>query len=213
MSLFSNMSAKVKEVSVYKALGLLSIPAAILLTGAVITSSSASFSGVTENGPQSWTASTVALTDNLASAMFSADNISPGYTETHCITVSSSATVPTALKMYTSAVSATGPEGAPLLSSNLNVSVMEGSGGVNTEGQPGGCEGFVPEAGQTETPTFAGTLASFANNASFENGVGNFTLPAGGTRQYQITVDLPSDASNDLQGTTAGATFMWEAQG
>lgn len=213
MSIFSGLRAKAQNISPYKALGMLTIPAAIALTGVVVVSSSASFSGVTENGPQSWTASTVSLTNNLASAMFSTDNISPGYTETHCITVASTATVPTQLKMYTSAVSATGPEGAPLLSSNLNVEVMEGSGGVNTEGPAGGCSGFIPADGQTVSPTFSGTLASFASNASFETGVGNFALPAEGTRQYQVTVALPEDAPNTLQGTMAGANFIWEAQG
>jgi hypothetical protein len=213
MSVFGGISAKVKNVSAYKALGLLTIPAAIVLTGVVVASSSASFSGVTNNGPQSWSAGTVALTNNEGSALFSANNITPGYSETHCITVSSTASVPTQLKMYTSAVSATGPVDAPLLSANLDVKVMEGSGGVNTPGQAGGCAGFIPDTGQVEAPTFTGTLASFANNTSFDTGVGNFALPAGGSRQYQVTVNLPASAPNSLQGTTAGATFMWEAQG
>lgn len=213
MSLLAKLSIKLKEVSIYKALGLLTVPAAIVLTGVVVTGSSAAFSGATTNGPESWSAGTVALTNNHAAALFSTTDITPGYTETHCITVNSTATVPTNLKMYTSAVSSTGPVGAPLLSSNLTVKVMEGTGGINTDGPKGGCTDFVPATGQSATPTFNGTLAAFANNASYDNGVGNFALPAGGSRQYQITVALPASAPNTLQGTVAGATFIWEAQG
>lgn len=213
MSLISKLGIKLKEISIYKALGLLTVPAAIVLTGALVTGASASFSGVTNNGPQQWSAGTVALTNNHAAALFSTTNITPGYTETHCITVTSTATVPTQLKMYTSAVSSTGPVGAPLLSSHLTVQVMEGSGGTNTDGPTGGCTGFVPAAGQSTAPTFNGTLATFATNSSYANGVGNFVLPAGGSRQYQITVALPNSTPNTLQGTTAGATFIWEAQG
>lgn len=213
MSLLTTLGTKLKAVSIYKALAVLSVPAAVVLTGAAVTISSASFSGVTNNGPQQWSAGTVALTNNHAAALFSSTNITPGYTETHCITVNSTATVPTQLKMYTSAVSSTGPVGAPLLSSHLTVQVMEGSGGTNSDGPTGGCTGFVPAPGQSATPTFNGTLAAFASNSSYATGVGNFALPAGGSRQYQITVALPSSTPNTLQGTTAGATFIWEAQG
>lgn len=213
MSPLSNLGTKLKEVSIYKALGLLTVPAAIVLTGVLVTGASASFSGVTNNGPQSWSAGTVSLTNNHASALFSADKITPGYSETHCITVASTATVPTQLKMYTSAVSSTGPVGAPLLSSHLTVEVLEGSGGTNTDGPNGGCAGFVPAPGQATAPTFTGTLAAFGSKTSFANGVGNFALSAGGSRQYQVKVALPADAPNTLQGTVAGATFVWEAQG
>lgn len=213
MSILSTITAKIKAVSVYQALGLLTIPAAIAFSGMAVASSSAAFSGVTSGAPQSWTSGTVALTNNHAAALFSTPNITPGYSETHCLTINSTATVPTQLKMYTSAVSSTGPSGAPLLSSHLNVQVLEGSGGVNTAGVLGGCAGFVPAVGQNVTPTFNGSLASFANISSFANGVGNFALPAGGSRQYQITVSLPASAPNTLQSTVAGATFIWEAQG
>jgi hypothetical protein len=213
LSLFANLGTKLKAISIYKVLGLIAVPAAVVLTGVAVTISSAAFSGVTSNGPQQWSAGTVALTNNHAAALFGTTNITPGYTETHCITVNSTATVPTQLKMYTSAVSSTGPVGAPLLSSHLTVQVMEGSGGTNTDGPTGGCTGFVPATGQSDTPSFTGTLAVFASNSSYANGVGNFALPAGGSRQYQITVALPSSTPNTLQGTTAGATFIWEAQG
>lgn len=205
---------KLKTVSLFKILGASSIPVAIVVSGLMVwNGSTAAFNGVTSNGPESWTAGSVSLTNNHAAALFSAANITPGYTETHCITVNSTATVPTQLKMYTAAVTSSGPVSAPLLSSYLNVQVMEGSGGTNSDGTPGGCTGFVPAAGQTTTPTFNGNLATFANSNSFANGVGNFALPAGGSRQYQITVTLPSNTPNTLQSTLAGATFVWEAQG
>jgi hypothetical protein len=203
--------SKLSEISMYKVLGALSVPAAIVISGALVwNGSTAAFSGTTSNGPESWEAGEVALSNNHGSALFSASEIIPGYSDTKCITVTSDATVPTELKMYTSAVSATGPAGAPLLSSHLNVEVVEGSGGKNTEA---GCVDFIPATGQAVSPSFVGTLASFANKSSFANGVGDYTLPAGGSRQYQVSVTLPEDAPNTLQGTVAGATFMWEAQG
>lgn len=204
-----------KSISAVKLLGALSIPAAIVISGAFVwNGSTAAFSATTSNANDSWRAGTVALTNNHGSALFASENITPGYTETHCITVSSTATVPTTLKMYTSAVSSSEtPVGTPTLASSLNVEVLEGANGTNTDGQQGGCTGFIPSEGQTTAPTFRGNLATFANNNSFANGVGNYTLPAGGNRQYQITVSLPKTAPNTLQGSTAGATFVWEAQG
>lgn len=212
MSLLTKLGTKVKTIFTFKVLSVLSIPVALIISGLYVGSATAAFSGSTSNAADSWTAGTVALTNNHGTALFQATNIIPGYTETHCLTVSSTATVPTTLKMYTSAVSSTGPAGAPLLSSYLTVQVLEGSGGTNIDGQGGGCTGFVPAAGQATTPSFNGTLATFANHTSFANGVGNFALPAGGSRQYQITVTLPSSTPNTLQGTAAGATFVWEAQ-
>ena len=208
MSLLSS----VRKVLKPKVIAAVVVPsAAFLISGALVFGgSTAAFSGTTSNAGNSWSAGTVALTDNHASALFSANGITPGYSETHCVTVTSTATVPTVLKMYTSAVTSTGTP--TTLAANLNVQVQEGSGGTNTDGQTGGCTGFVPAAGQASTPDFSGTLAAFAGASSYASGVGSFNLPAAGSRQYQITVSLPSGVSNALQGTTAGATFQWEAQ-
>lgn len=201
----------VSKILTFKVAAVLSFPVALLLGGVmVLQGSTAAFSGVTSNGPESWDAGTVALSNNHASALFSSANITPGYSETHCITISSTANVPSTLKMYTSAVSSTG---TPTLSSFLNVEVQEGSGGTNTDGQSGGCAGFVPDSGQTSNPTFQGSLASMANKDSFANAVGNHSLAAAGSHQYKVTVTLPTSAPNSLQGTTAGATFIWETQG
>ena len=200
-----------KKLLSFKVLAVLSFPVALLISGGmVLQGSTAAFSGVTNGGPEAWDAGKVTLTNNHASALFAAGTITPGYSETHCITITSTANVASTLKMYTSAVSSTG---TPTLSSFLNVQVVEGSGGTNTDGANGGCAGFVPDSGQNTNPTFSGTLASFANNNSYSTGVGNRSLAAGGSQQYKITVSLPSSAPNSLQGTTAGATFVWETQG
>lgn len=203
-----------KNISIFKILGVLAVPVSVVISGLFVwAGSTAAFSGSTTNENNSWTAGTVALTNNHGKALFAAANIIPGYTETHCITVTSTASVPTTLKMYTTAVTSAGtPAGTPSLASSLNVEVLEGSNGTNSDGQGGGCAGFVPATGQSASPTFSGTLAAFANSSSYVEGVGNYNLPAGGSRQYQITVSLPRTSPNSLQGATAGATFVWEAQ-
>jgi hypothetical protein len=200
MSVISNL----KALSAAKVIGALSIPAAVVVSGMLVMGgSSAAFSGETSNEGNSWTAGTVALENDRGTAMFAANGISPNYTETHCITVSSTSTIPTTLKMYTADVTSTGVP--TTLAENLDVQVTRGAGSTDAD-----CTGFAP-AGAAD---FNGKLAAFGTaNSDFSNGVGSHTLAAGGSSQYKITVSLPEGAPNTLQGTTAGASFVWEAQG
>jgi hypothetical protein len=104
--------------------------------------------------------------------------------------------------MYTADVSSTG---VPVtLAEHLVVQVTEGSGAADSS-----CTGFVP-AGQA---SFDGTLSVFGTVNNYANGVGAYKLAAGATNQYKVTVSLPDGAPNSLQGSTAAAKFVWEAQG
>ncbi len=63
----------------------------------------------------------------------------------------------------------------------------------------------------------AGKLEGFASYTSWSNGIsGQFSTSTTSTsttsRIYRITAGLPSDAPDSMQGSTAGITFVWEAQ-
>lgn len=190
--------------TVAKVAGFAAVPAAVVVAGLlVMNGSSAAFTGSTTNEGNSWTAGTIALNDDRAAALFTSAGITPGYSETHCITVNSTSDVPANLKMFTESVTSTGTP--TTMAQNIDVQVVRGTGSTDAA-----CTGFTANAGGAD---FAGKLSAFAGNTNYSTGVGAHQIAAGGSSQYKVTVSLPSDAPNSLQGTTAGAKFVWEAQG
>lgn len=198
-----SLSTKFKSLSASKIIGALSIPVAIVISGFLVWgASTAAFSGTTTNDGSTWTAGSISLKNDRATALFNSMKITPGFTETHCITISSTSDVSSTLKMYTADVSSTG---VPVtLAEHLVVQVTEGSSAADSS-----CNGFIP-AGQA---SFDGTLSAFSTVNNYANGVGAYKLAAGATNQYKVTVSLPDGAPNSLQGSTAAAKFVWEAQG
>ncbi|BDI22860.1 CalY family protein [Herbiconiux sp. L3-i23] len=184
------------------------IPAALLLSGATIAQASYSaFSATTSNTGNSWTAGTVALADDDSStALFTtanASNLKPGSTGVKCIAVSSSGTLPAAVKLYGTNAATTNA-----LSSSINLSIVQGTGGGF-----GSCSGFAPLA--SGSSLFSGTLANFATTyTGYSNGLGNWapTGAATETRTYQITYTVDAAAPNTTQGGTAALGFTWESQ-
>lgn len=186
-----------------KIAGFASVPAAVVIAGLlVMNGSSAAFTASTANEGNSWTAGTVSLTNDRATALFTSEGITPGFSETHCITVNSTSDVPTNVKMFTADVSGTGTP--TTMAQNIDVEVVQGSGSTDAD-----CTGFTPAG----AAAFTGKLSAFAANSNYSTGIGVSPLAAGGSTQYKVTVSLPAEAPNSLQGTTAGAKFMWEAQG
>jgi hypothetical protein len=184
-------------------MGALSLPIAVVISGLLVWgASTAAFSGTTTNDGSTWTAGSISLKNDRATALFNSTKITPGFTETHCITISSTSDVPSTLKMYTSDVSSTG---VPVtLAEHLLVQVTEGSGAADAS-----CTGFFA-AGPS---SFDGTLSAFSAVNNYANGVGAYQIAPGATNQYKVTVSLPDGAPNSLQSTTATAKFVWEAQG
>ena len=82
-------------------LGYAAVPAALLLSGAMVfQSSQAAFTASTSNGPESWSAGTVALTDDDAtSVIVSATNLRPGSTVTKCINITYSGSLATQVRL------------------------------------------------------------------------------------------------------------------
>jgi hypothetical protein len=191
-----SLLGKVSSVALMKfAMG----SAAFALAGAmVIPASSQAFSGWTGNDSNTWTAGTVALTDNRASASFAATGVVPGYSENHCITVTSESDIATVLSFYASQTS-----NVNNLADNLIVKVETGAGATDTAVS---CAGFVSsevlhDGTMTALSTAHGTAGTAVDIAA--------PLAANGSQQFRITASLPSNAPNSLQGGAAGMDFNW----
>jgi hypothetical protein len=181
------------------------IPLALFASGAVVaTASYSAFSATTSNPTNNWAVGTVALSDDDANtAMFNASSLKPGSTGTRCIAVTSSGSLPSAVKLY-----GTNPATTNALSSSINLSVVQGTGGTF-----GSCTGFTPLA--TGSSVYSGTLAAFGSTAtSFATGLGSWapTGEAAETRVFQFTYTVDPAAPNSTQGGTAAIGFTWEAQ-
>ena len=184
------------------------VPVALLASGAlVLQGSSAAFSATTANPGNTWAAGQVTLTDDdggtsptTGTAMFTASKLKPGSTGTKCIVVTSTSDVAAGLKVYSTGVTTTNA-----LSTHLNLTVEQGTGGTF-----GSCTGFT-----SASTAFTGTLAGFGTAATgFANGVGATALTGTPpeTRSYRFTYTLDAAAPNTVQNGTAAATFVWEAQ-
>jgi hypothetical protein len=181
------------------------LPVAIAASGFLVSQASyAAFSANTNNAANNWTSGTVALADDdSGAAMFNATNLKPGSQGSKCITVTSSGTLPSVVRLY-GAGSAT----TKALNTYLDVTITAGNGGSF-----GSCTGFTPLGSGANV--FTGTLAAFAAQASdYATGLGNWATTGGAneTRSYKIDYTLSSSAPNTAQGGSASIGFTWEAQ-
>ena len=206
MALIGAPSRTVRRVA-----GLATVPVALLGAGAlVLQGSNAAYSGTTSNPSNSWATGSVTLTDDdggtspsTGTAMFTATGLVPGSTGSKCIQVTSNSTVPTTLKLYGTAVTATNN-----LDASLKLKIEQGTGATFAS-----CSGFTPAA--TNPTVLDGTLAAFKATATdFGSGLGPVVLAAGTgvTRSYRFTYTVDPSAPNSTQGSSAAATFVWEAQ-
>jgi hypothetical protein len=188
---------------------LVAIPAALAVSGLVVAQSSYSaYSATTVNPTSNWATGTVALTDDDANtAAFTASNLKPGSTGSRCIVVSSTGSLPSAVKLYGTSAATT-----KALASSINLNVTQGTGGSF-----GSCAGYTPLT--TGSSVYTGTLADFGSSATnFSTGVGSWNtagVATGGaaeTRTYQLTYSVRTETTNDTQGGTAAMGFTWEAQ-
>jgi hypothetical protein len=162
--------------------------------------SKAAFNSSTSNAANSWTAGTVALSDDDSSAaMFSATGLVPGSTATKCISVTYGGDVTSSVKLYGAS-----PTTTNALSSWLDMTIEIGAGGSF-----GSCTAFTPAS-----TIFTGTLNTFgATKTAFGSGLGTWAPTASGqTKEYRFTWTLNSAAPNSVMGGTAGISFVWESQ-
>ena len=182
---------------------LIGVPVALVASGAIVsTASYSAFSATTQNPTSNWTAGSVALTDDDGgSALFSATNLKPGSTGEKCITVTSTGSLPSTVKLYGTNASAT-----KALDANMTLVVEQGTGGGF-----GSCTGFTPAT--TSGTLYSGLLSNFTA-ANFASGLGTWapTGTASESRVYRFTYTVSSTAPNSVQGGTAALGFTWEAQ-
>jgi hypothetical protein len=175
------------------------IGALAVTAGLVWQSAYAAFTETTPSFPLTWSTGTVAIADDDTGAvLFSATGLRPGATQTRCITVTSTGSAPSVVRLY-----GTGRTSSKSLSSYLTLVVSAGTGGSSAS-----CVGFVPTA-----TVYRGTLAGFPT--SYAAGLGSWTTAgntAGETTTYQITYGLAASAPVSAQGGTAAVAFTWEAQ-
>lgn len=166
-------------------------------SGVMWQASSAAFTGTTSNGANSWAAGTVSLTDDDSNGLlFSATNLKPGSTGVKCITVTYGGSSAAAVKLYGSAVTGT-------LGQYLNMVIEEGDGGTFAD-----CTGFA-----SPSTVYSGTLSNFGTTRTgFASGVGAFAPTAATQKKtYRFTYTVDPATPNAAQGTSANATFVWEA--
>jgi len=173
--------------------------------GLVWQASYSAFSATTTNPTSNWASGTVALSDDDSNtALFTASNLKPGSTGTKCIAVTSNGSLASTVKLY-----GTGAATTNALSSSINLTITQGTGGTFANN----CSGFTPLG--TGSSVFSGTLAGFATGSTgFANGLGTWapTGTAPETRVFQLVYTLDTNAPNGTQGGTAALGFTWEAQ-
>ena len=169
----------------------------VAITALVVTTSSAAFTASTDNTGNSWTAGTLALSDDDdGTAMFATTAMRPGATTENCIAVTYNGTIAGGVPVTLHAATPT-PDLAPY----LDLTVERGTGGGF-----GTCTGFSP----TET-AYTGTVAGFA--AAHSNtgpGAGTWSPAPGGTATYRFEATLRSEDA--AQGLSAAAVFTWKMQ-
>jgi len=186
---------------------LAALPVGMVVSALIVAQASYSaFSATTVNPTNNWAAGTVALSDDdSATAMFTVTGLRPGSTGTRCIAVTSTGTVPSAVRLYTSAASFSQTNG---LADAMTLTVTQGTGGSF-----GSCTGYSPLG--VGGSLYSGSLTGFSTTAtSYATGLGTWapTGAASETRVFQFTYTLPTTAPNGTQAGTAAIGFTWEAQ-
>lgn len=195
----------------YKGLTLMTAPVAVVIAAGSIMGASAALSANTDNAGNSWaTASTQLSLDNSnsTSALFTAVDMAAGYTETHCITITNTSPIPATIKAW-----GTNPQGSTVLSDELALNVVTGTGGVE-DGLTGAgdhCAGFIADA---VPAVYSGALTNYAQ-PDYSTGFGSKVLAVGESVQYQVTTSLPQNADvfGALSELSTGMDFRWEVQG
>jgi hypothetical protein len=187
------------------AASLVAVPAAIAVSGLVVSQASYSaYSATTVNPTNNWATGTVALADDdTNTAAFTATNLKPGSTGTKCLAVTSSGSLASTVKLY-----ATNPASTKNLAANIDVTISQGTGGSF-----GSCAGFTKLPAGADL--YAGTLDQLGTSATgFTTGLGDWA-PTGKndeTRVYQITYTVNPKAPDTTQGGTAALGLTFEAQ-
>jgi hypothetical protein len=179
----------------------------LLVVGVVGTvagvGSFSAFTSQADNDLNRVSAGSVILTDNDGGTapLYDITNAKPGDTQTSCIRVSYSGSLPATVKLYTpTTIGALGPQ--------VNLKIESG-----TQASPSypSCTGF-----SAETTLFDAALSTFAT--SYAAGVTDFpgtvatSWTSGDAVIYRVTATLSASVPDASQGATTGLhTLRWEA--
>ncbi|HWI44100.1 MAG TPA: hypothetical protein VNS81_10805 [Nocardioides sp.] len=185
----------------------LATPLAVIAAGGIVWQGShAAFTGQTRNSGNDWSTGSVALTDDdKGAARFQVANMTPGQTDTKCITVTANASVAGTVKGY-----AVNPSfSSTALADHIFVTLREGTGGSFDS-----CTGFSAQGTiASDVP-----LSSFASINSYANALGGWNVQEGtSSRTYELTwkfntTGMTQTQIDDLQGKRAGIDMQWELQ-
>lgn len=185
------------------------VAAALAIVGlGTLSTTRAAFSANTGNSGSSFTAGTVALTDDDAnSVLFNVPAMLPGRSVVKCINVTY-AGVPADVRLYGAVTNL--PAGKGPLAGYLTTLVEEGTGATGTNSFS--CANFTPTSTVHGVAVNNVTLADFGTKTNFANGIPVLAAANAGNagRSYRITMTLADD--NTAQGKDASVTFTWEAQ-
>lgn len=168
--------------------------AAVGVGALAYTATNAAFTGTTVNPGNSFTASTITLTDNDSNtAMFAVSDMLPGDTVTDCIQVTYTGAPPTAggLHLYGN------PSG--LLADNLQLLITHRGAGT-TCAVAGGANSVYSGGFEVLADNYAGGPTGFLPTASNQ------------TVAYDFSVTLEATTPNTEQGQNATASFTWEVR-
>ena len=180
-------------------------PVAALATLAVVGQASySSFSAKVGNAGNNLAAGTVTLSDDDAgSALLSLSNLKPGSSGSRCVAVTSTGSLPSAVKLYATDVITT-----KSLSSYVSWTVTQGTGGSYSS-----CSGFTASA--SGSSVYSGTLAGFTTAAtSYASGLGTWSPVGGATeaRTFSFAYAVSGTTPDTAQGGTVSFGLTWEAQ-
>ena len=164
--------------------------AALLIATLVVNRSNDALTAEGTTAGAALSSGTISLVDDdQGRSLFDLGAMAPGRPVTRCLEVVYDGTIlPVSLAMRA--------ESAGPLTSFLDVSVEEGSGGTFED-----CDGFRPTR-----PVFAGTLAEMTDAGWVPLGR---MVNSGDARTYRVRIELQDVA--DALGQTARAEFLWEA--
>lgn len=164
--------------------------AALLIATLVVSRSDDALTAEGTTAASALSSGTISLADDdQGRSLFDLGAMAPGRPVTRCLEVVYEGTIlPVALAMRS--------ESAGSLTSFLDVSVEEGSGGTFED-----CSGF-----RATKPVFAGTLADLTDAGWLPLGR---MVNTGDTRTYRVRIELQD--TSDALGQTARAEFLWEA--
>ena len=184
--------------------------AGLLAAGLLVWQGSyAAFSATTTSPGNNWAAGQVSLLNSsnafatpIGSATWAAaNNLKPGSTDTKCIVVKSNGSLAGAVKLYVATVAQTNA-----LGDNLVFTVKMMTGGVSST-VTSTCTNFTA----TSTPVNGVALSSLSTTYGAGYGVWTLTGTPPEYAAYQISWTVNALAPTSVQGGTASADFVWEA--